>query len=962
MRQRVREQGEAPIIDPVGQEESSARLAAVPASQPSPWARLGVRCLKLSPATNHALERFGHTTIDQIVDLSDAQLLQNPHLTPKGVAEIRSALGQFAHQPATLAAASTTKSRPTPTDELASRPVLPYTDWSQSTTALTTTSGPTAETSSSLPPSRSNTARELGLSATTTQAQQEHEGSTFPLPVFPGGIDFVDPDTGKVSRRRIEENSTACFASTMKASATTRAAAFRNAEDLQGTSSQPHPPAKILSAQPSPTLPTDDLLPVPVGELGFSEQTILALYERGIFTLGYFADPANLEIPFLKSLNPTVAAEVWEALSFLYHISAAIVAELDMTENPPTVQRQTFTAGAPLDELNLPKRCYNALMRAGYDRVEQLLDMDDDELLEVRNLGRQSLADLRDALNNYLTNHPDQGPARFIETGPWGRDRVKGRFFRPAHDSLAQGQQKTWVMMLESGQSWDAVGALDLELRARHLPSLVPLPDETIVGRESVGFLLRLGCPLAEISTARLTISKSARDHLQRTGLMTALRVFLADRTQLQETFTADTFEALISDVCYYVQWLSAQSDWTDEVQRRRPSPTAFFHLAQENWEGLLQGFLDTLDERERRVLNLRFAVDGGPGLSMQEVADQLILTRSRIQQIEAKALRKLQERINQHEVLGAFVWLCQEAIKDARIVSASALLVELSEYLPPDSSLTRGQVMLLIEGVNGCARYQKDTDVLMYAPTRIEVSLALDNIRRILRTAGAPIRFPDLVRVMQQSTSTGQQADADLIRACLQAIPDFVNVEGDFWGLESWERHIGDDLVMILRRLGRSAHFTELAKELNGRLPDDTRKSERNVLAHLQRMTNLFVRTGPGTFGLRESHSDLPDRPTKYVDLIEQVLQEAGHPLQIDEVFSLVNERREAKRSSIQMYLGMDPRFTKTGPAQYGLATWRDTTQQSHSTQVGETGACGVDDFTYDLAQRVRQWLEHDS
>ena len=99
---------------------------------------------------------------------------------------------------------------------------------------------------------------------------------------------------------------------------------------------------------------------------------------------------------------------------------------------------------------------------------------------------------------------------------------------------------------------------MDLELRARHLPSLVPLPAETIVGRESVGFLLRMGCPLAEISSNRLTISKSARDHLQRTGLTTALRVFLADRIQLQETLAADVFEALISDVCYYVQWLAS--------------------------------------------------------------------------------------------------------------------------------------------------------------------------------------------------------------------------------------------------------------------------------------------------------------------------------------------------------------------------------------------------------------------
>ena len=128
------------------------------------------------------------------------------------------------------------------------------------------------------------------------------------------------------------------------------------------------------------------------------------------------------------------------------------------------------------------------------------------------------------------------------------------------------------------------------------------------------------------------------------------------------------------------------------------------------------------------------------------------------------------------------------------------------------------------------------------------------------------------------------------------------------------------------------------------------TRKSERNVLAHLQRLTNLFVRTGPGTFALREQHSDLPSQPIKYVDLIEQVLQEVGHPLQVDEVFSLVNERREAKRSSVQMYLSMDPRFIKLGQAQYGLAIWHNATQPRLAVQEPTSEPKCRDAFTEDL------------
>lgn len=862
---RESDQEEVGKNEPVGREPSPAGLTADPAAQSSLWARLSVRSLGLSPATNHALERFGQTTVGQIIDLSDTELLQNPHLTPRGVAEIRRALQRLAAPfplPDILEVTEQSSRGPEPTPDLASTSVSLY-------------------------------------------------------------------------------------------------ASSGTVDDMPAAGSPVDPPTELASPQPCPTPPAHDPLPVPVGELGFSEQTILALHERGIFTLGYFADPASFEIPFLKGLDSRAIVEVWEALTSLFHISAAIVADLDTIQISAAAQSQKVTSVAPLEALDLPRRCHNALMRAGYDCVEQLLVMNDDELLEVRNLGRQSLADLRHALDNYISDHPGQGPIRVIDTRACVESNVRWRVFHPAHNPLTQVHERTWLMMLESGQSWDSVKALDLELRAKHLPFLVPLPADTIVGRESVSFLLRMGCPLAEISSARLTISKPARDYLKRTGLTTALRVFLADGTQFREDLAADAFEALVSDVSYYVQWLAAQSDWADEVKRRRPSPTALFHLAREDWECLLNSLLATLEDRECMTLNLRYGLDGASALTLQEVADKLTLTRARVQQIEAKALRRLQGRLVRHEVLGAFVWLCQEAIKGARISSASALLAELSEYLPPDSRLNRGQVRLLIEGVSECARYQAGLDLFVYALTRLEVHFILHAIRRVLRAAGAPMRFSNLVGLMQQNSPIERKVDAELIRTCLQAVPDFVNVEDDFWGLESWERHIGDNLVMILRRLGHPAHFSELARELNERLPTDTRKSERNVLTHLRRLTNLFIRTGPGTFGLRENYPDLPSQPTKYVDLIEQVLREAGRPLHVDEVFRLVNERREARRSSIQIYLSMDPRFVKLGPAQYGLAIWHSTTQPRLAGQEPKSEPESGDVFTEELKQQVLRWLQ---
>ena len=72
----------------------------------------------------------------------------------------------------------------------------------------------------------------------------------------------------------------------------------------------------------------------------------------------------------------------------------------------------------------------------------------------------------------------------------------------------------------------------------------------------------------------------------------------------------------------------------------RRPSPpdAASFALLKEQ----LQEVLDTLADREAKVLRLRFGIDDGRARTLEEVGQEFGVTRERIRQIEAKALRKL--------------------------------------------------------------------------------------------------------------------------------------------------------------------------------------------------------------------------------------------------------------------------------------------------------------------------------
>ncbi len=73
-----------------------------------------------------------------------------------------------------------------------------------------------------------------------------------------------------------------------------------------------------------------------------------------------------------------------------------------------------------------------------------------------------------------------------------------------------------------------------------------------------------------------------------------------------------------------------------DEVQA--PSDVATFTLLREQ----LSAVLFTLTDREQKVLRLRFGLDDGRARTLEEVGKEFDVTRERIRQIEAKALRKL--------------------------------------------------------------------------------------------------------------------------------------------------------------------------------------------------------------------------------------------------------------------------------------------------------------------------------
>jgi RNA polymerase primary sigma factor len=78
-------------------------------------------------------------------------------------------------------------------------------------------------------------------------------------------------------------------------------------------------------------------------------------------------------------------------------------------------------------------------------------------------------------------------------------------------------------------------------------------------------------------------------------------------------------------------------------------------HATTQSLREATKGILESLTEREAKVLRMRFGIDMNTDHTLEEVGKQFDVTRERIRQIEAKALRKLRHP-SRSETLKTFV------------------------------------------------------------------------------------------------------------------------------------------------------------------------------------------------------------------------------------------------------------------------------------------------------------------
>jgi hypothetical protein len=546
----------------------------------------------------------------------------------------------------------------------------------------------------------------------------------------------------------------------------------------------------------------------------------------------------------------------------------------------------SLPAETSIDVLNLSRRAYNCLRRAGIDMVQQVATMSDDELLAIQRLGPTVLSEIREKLTTYLD--PDPPLDESLSPGPGPSQAPPERANPPTSPGF------------EVPDPTDAIVSRPL----------FPLIEPNVLAHSS-------RAPLDQIPLERLVLPDPIHRQLQDQGVRSVGEL-------IRQAATASEQALLISEhMERYLTWLAEQDEaaWVDEVTGRDISPLYRTRLTGETLDALITGWLSGLRERQKEIIRWRYGL-GGERVTLKKVGQRCGFTRERARQIQNQALSALGQAPHRERIAPLAALLVHLLKEAGGLLDMVQLEVILRHELAIGDVDPIGVIRLICK-VDDRLRWvgkAKSVGLTIYPLSRVDG--IQKQLTRVLNEHGRTLSVNKLLARFEDTrfyTRYKDELDDVFVIACLQAHRK-IEIRNGRCALASWSGKRLDSMILALRELGGPSHYIAIAERTNDLLPREQRTLARNIHAHLHRRSDVFIRVGRGIFGLREW--GLPD-DGNLANAVYRVLAEAGRPLLLETITDRVLETWQARRFSVYVAIINDDRFRRTGPSVYGLVEW---------------------------------------
>lgn len=216
--------------------------------------------------------------------------------------------------------------------------------------------------------------------------------------------------------------------------------------------------------------------------------------------------------------------------------------------------------------------------------------------------------------------------------------------------------------------------------------------------------------------------------------------------------------------------------------------------------------------------------------------------------------------------------------------------------------------------------------------PSNILYKQVIEWAKRRLKMAKKPMALIFLSdKIFKDNLSYTDKATKHFIerfvKRCLLVTKDIGRDETGLFGLWEWDyfhpTRLKDMVKRALFEFGEPAHFTQITLLMNKLYPNKGPFKPHNINAALQRFEEIFVWVKPGVYGLKNWGLK---RPPYVIDYLVKLLRQANKPLHIGYLNAEVLQVSNCRESSIQITLEFrDDVFVKYLSGFYGLRDWEE-------------------------------------
>lgn len=330
----------------------------------------------------------------------------------------------------------------------------------------------------------------------------------------------------------------------------------------------------------------------------------------------------------------------------------------------------------------------------------------------------------------------------------------------------------------------------------------------------------------------------------------------------------------------------------------------------------LVDKALESLTDQQRRVLVLRFGLDGKKKRTLQEIADEYSLTRERIRQVQNIAVAKLRENECGKQLSTAFVYL-EDMLRSCGGAASADTLCVTCEFATKEE---QNYVHLLLTVGNSfyVSSATDDVDHYWYVDEKHKnaVDSTLQGVHGHVEGRSNNLLTEDELKKVFETASAEHKSHlptyADVINLSRKVKK---NPLGE-WGLVTHPEialgGLAGYIRIVLREAGEPLHFNEIADrvtKIKGK--QCHRGSCHNELVR----RDEFILVGRGLYALES----MGYRPGTIADIIVAGMKERG-PMTQKEVIDYVSKERHVKAQSIVLTLGKKGLFTKDERSRYFL------------------------------------------